>query len=195
MIPQSRVTQSAESVPAQLCQDAIITPPSSQGVLLGSTQGVIPFSTTGVMLGATPVSTQGVVTDSTQSILKVFHWLLTHNVRGLLMFQQCQWSRQSIHLLPESIRPNYILIRQSWLRPSQRHPGRRAYRQSLKQVYSVLLTLALHLIFPTELRYLVLYTEYPFSKGSSPATISSQLSAVAYLHKLANVSDPTQRSL
>ena len=48
------------------------------------------------------------------------------------------------------------------------------------------------MIFPTEPRYLVLYIEYAFNKGSSPATISSQLSAVSYLHKLANASDPTQ---
>ena len=48
-------------------------------------------------------------------------------------------------------------------------------------MYSFLLTLGLHFIFSTEPRYLVLYIEYAFNKGSSPATISSQLSAVSYL--------------
>ena len=39
----SRATQSAESVPAQPGQDVIVIPPSSPGVLSGSTQGVIRF--------------------------------------------------------------------------------------------------------------------------------------------------------
>ena len=107
------ITQSGESVPAQPGQYVIIIPPSSQGVLPGSTHGVIPGSTQGVI----PVSTQGVIRGSTQNIqydqqslvdgitAKVLQAIqseshpLAFNTqrRGLLMLQQCQRHRQSIH--------------------------------------------------------------------------------------------------
>ena len=39
---------------------------------------------------------------------------------------------------------------------------------------------------------LLKYIEFAFNKGLSASTITSQLSAVSYIHKLANVSDPAQ---
>ena len=68
-----------------------------------------------------------------------------------------------------------------------------AYKQSLKSVFNFLSSYDAKVkLFPIKPFMLLKYIEFVFNKALSVSTITSQLLAVSYIHKLANVSYPAQ---
>ena len=50
-------------------------------------------------------------------------------------------------------------------------------------------------VIPTNMQVLATYIAYLYTKGYAPSTITSQVSAIAFIHKLSNVPDPSESFL
>ena len=76
------------------------------------------------------------------------------------------------------------------------HSTRRTYSAAIKSVYSFIRRAhPKALLFPAASKYIIAYITFASNRGLSPSTITSQLSVVSYLHKLASLPDPNQRFL
>ncbi len=71
-----------------------------------------------------------------------------------------------------------------------------SYNRTIEQFYQFLVSYdAKAYVFPVNTGYVMFYINYLYRQGFSPATITSKLSAIAYLHQMFNKSDPTDHFL
>ena len=68
----------------------------------------------------------------------------------------------------------------------------RLYQRAWQSLNEMCLSLGINLQLPVPMQSIPLFVAYLFDKGISPKTISTYLSAISYVHKLQNVTDPTK---